>query len=63
MENAKILIVDDDPDYTKALQVILESGQYTVVTAANRAEGMDKIRDDKPALVILDVIQIMTMFE
>jgi len=56
MENAKILVVDDDPDYTKALQAILESGQYTVVTAADRTEGMDKIRNDKPGLVILDVM-------
>lgn len=56
MSNAKILIVDDDPDYTKALQAILESGQYAVVTAANRTEGMEKIKEDKPALVILDVM-------
>lgn len=56
MANAKILIVDDDPDYTKALQAILESGQYAVVTAANRTEGMEKIKDDKPDLVILDVM-------
>ncbi len=56
MENAKILIVDDDPDITKALQTILESERYTVVTAADRAEGMKKIRNDKPNLVILDVM-------
>ncbi|MGB2809305.1 MAG: response regulator [Sedimentisphaerales bacterium] len=56
MENAKILLVDDDPDYTKALKATLESGQYTVITAANRTEGMEKIRNDKPCLVILDVM-------
>ena len=56
MENAKILIVDDDLDLTKALQVILESENYTVVTAADRAEGMEKIRTDKPDLVLLDVM-------
>ncbi|MHC4693695.1 MAG: response regulator [Planctomycetota bacterium] len=56
MANAKILIVDDDPDYTKALQVILESGQYSVITAANRTEGMDNIKSDKPDLVIMDVM-------
>ena len=56
MENVKILIVDDDPDFTKALKVILESDQYTVVTAADRLEGMEKIRIDKPSLVILDVM-------
>ena len=56
MENAKILIVDDDMDLTKALQVTLESKQYTVITAADRTEGMNKIRADKPDLIILDVI-------
>ncbi|MHC4461951.1 MAG: response regulator [Planctomycetota bacterium] len=56
MKSAKILVVDDDPDFTKALQTILESGQYAVVTAADRTEGMEKIRTDKPDLVILDVM-------
>ena len=56
MANEKILIVDDDLDLTKALQVILESENYTVVTAADRAEGMEKIRTDKPDLVLLDVM-------
>ena len=56
MENTKILIVEDDPDFTKALKVTLESEQYAVVTAADRTEGMEKIRNDKPDLVILDVM-------
>ncbi len=56
MENAKILIVDDDQDITEALQAILESEQYTVLTAADRTEGMEKIRTNKPDLVILDVM-------
>lgn len=43
-------------DLTKALQVTLESKQYTVITAADRTEGMNKIRADKPDLIILDVI-------
>ena len=56
MENAKILIVDDDMDLTKALQATLESKQYTVITAADRTEGMNKIKADKPDLIILDVM-------
>ncbi len=56
MENAKILVVDDDLDFTKAIKVVLESEQYNVVTAANRTEGMEKIRIDKPDLVMLDVM-------
>jgi DNA-binding response OmpR family regulator len=56
MENAKILIVDDDPDLTKALKATLESKSYIVITASNGSEGMDKINTDKPDLLILDVM-------
>jgi DNA-binding NtrC family response regulator len=44
MENPKILIVDDDIDHTKSIQVILESKHYNVVTASDRNEGMEKIK-------------------
>ena len=56
MENAKILIVDDDLDFTKALKVTLESANYNIVTACDRAEGMEKIKSERPDLVILDVM-------
>ena len=56
MENAKIVVVDDDQDIRDCLQEILEGRQYTVVTAANRTEGMEKIRTEKPDLIILDVM-------
>lgn len=56
MEMAKILIVDDDSDLRQALKATLQSKQYAVVTAADRSEGMDKIKGEKPDLVILDVV-------
>jgi len=56
MENAKILIADDDQDIRESLQALLEYQQYTVVTAANREEGMKKIKTEKPDLIILDVM-------
>lgn len=56
MENAKILIVDDDQDFATVLKTILEGQQYTVFTATDRVEGMEKIKSDKPDLVILDVM-------
>jgi CheY-like chemotaxis protein len=56
MENAKIMIVDDDPDYIKVVKTILENEQYTVVTAGDKTEGMEKIRAEKPDLAILDVM-------
>ena len=56
MANAKIMIVDDDPDYINVVKTILEREQYTVVTAGDKAEGMEKIRAEKPDLAILDVM-------
>lgn len=56
MGNAKIIVVDDDQDIRDSLQAILEAQQYTVATAADRNEGMEKIKAEKPDLAILDVM-------
>jgi len=56
MENPKILIVDDDVDLTKAMRVTLESQQYIVTTATDKTEGMATAREEKPNLIILDVM-------
>ena len=56
MENAKIIVVDDDPGIRDSLQMILTSHHYTVITAANRTEGMNKIKTEKPDLPILDIM-------
>lgn len=56
MEKAKILIVDDDLDLANAMQAILESRDYTVVIASDKAGGMELVRIEKPDLLILDVI-------
>jgi CheY-like chemotaxis protein len=56
MKNAKILIVDDDLDLIKALKVTLESENYSVVTASEPMEGMEKIKAERPDLIILDVM-------
>jgi len=56
MGKAKILIADDDQDIRESLQAILEGRQYTVVTAADKTEGMEKIKTEKPDLIILDVM-------
>jgi CheY-like chemotaxis protein len=56
MADAKILVADDDQDIRDSLQNILESRQYTVVTAADKTESMEKIKAEKPDLVILDVM-------
>lgn len=56
MENANILIVDDDPDFAAMMKVALEGDNYTVETAPGRAEGMEKLKASKPDLLILDVM-------
>ena len=53
---AKILVVDDDPDFVESTRMVLESAGYEVISAANGDEGLAKVRSDKPDLVILDVI-------
>lgn len=56
MGKHNILIVDDDVDLTDSLKAILERAGYAATAAANRAEGMERIRTERPDLVILDVM-------
>ena len=56
MAKAKILVTDDDQDIRDSLQAILEAQDYEVITAADKAEGMEKIKTEKPDLMILDVM-------
>ncbi len=51
-----ILLVDDDKDLVRSIQVILENQNYTVLTAHNKAEGMTKLKEGKPDLLVLDVM-------
>ena len=52
----KILIVDDDPDITDALSMILESKGYNVVTAQDGIEGLASLKAEKPDVMILDLL-------
>lgn len=53
---AKVLIVDDDPDVVEACRLFLEKEKHQVSAAHNRADGMKAVREQKPDLLILDVI-------
>ena len=50
-----ILVVDDDPDFVEVMRLILENG-YEVNTAANGKQALQRMREDKPDLVLLDVM-------
>jgi len=51
-----ILVVDDDPDLVEALAMKLESKDFRVTKAYDGVEAWEKIRADKPDLIILDVM-------
>ncbi|MBU0492734.1 MAG: response regulator [Chloroflexi bacterium] len=53
---SKILIVDDDPDFVDTTQLVLESQGYEVISASNGDQGLVKVREEQPDLVILDVV-------
>jgi len=53
---AKILIVDDDPDFVEVTRIVLEQANHEVIAATSGDEGFRRAKTDHPALVILDVI-------
>lgn len=56
MANPKILIIDDDPDIVEAMRMPLEANSYEVISASSGKEGMQKVKDEVPDLIILDVM-------
>jgi CheY-like chemotaxis protein len=56
MLSAKILVVDDDPDFVEIMRTILEANAYEVVTAANGNQAMAQVKAERPDLMILDIM-------
>jgi two-component system alkaline phosphatase synthesis response regulator PhoP len=53
---AKVLVVDDHPQIVRLLQRVLETERHEVITAADGEEALQKVRDERPAMVVLDVM-------
>jgi CheY-like chemotaxis protein len=53
---AKVLVVDDDPDFVKVTTKVLEKAGHKVVPAANGAKALQIMRQDRPDLVLLDIM-------
>ncbi len=56
MPAAKILVVDDDPDFIEITRMVLEKAGYQVVSANNGAVALDRVKAEKPDLLLLDVM-------
>jgi len=52
----KILAVDDEKHIVRLVQVNLERAGYTVVTANDGKEALQKVSEEHPDLVVLDVM-------
>ena len=55
-ENPKILIVDDEDDIRKLLTRVLSQKGYSVIEASKGLEALQKVRDAKPDVILLDAM-------
>ena len=55
-EEVKILIIEDDEDTVEAMKLTLEAQSYTVISAYDPEEGLRKAKEEKPDLIMLDVM-------
>ena len=54
-EKKKILVLDDEPDVVTYLVSLFEDNNYSVVSAVDGKEGMEKVKTEKPDLITLDI--------
>ena len=52
----KIMVVDDEPDVVDLVKLVLESDGFNVVTAYGGREALEKIDQEMPDLVLLDIM-------
>jgi CheY-like chemotaxis protein len=60
MADEKILVVDDDPDLVEVMRLTLEAAGYQIFSASSGAEGLEKVKEIDPDLIILDVMMDYT---
>lgn len=53
---AKVLVVDDDPDFVKVTTKVLEQAGYDVISAPNGAKALQTMRQERPDVVLLDIM-------
>ena len=55
MTNARILVVDDEPQIRRVMRTMLTAQGYMVSDARSGEEALDRIRNEKPDLILLDM--------
>jgi two-component system response regulator VicR len=56
MAGEKILCIEDEPQMIDLIKLILETRGYEVVGAEGGQEGLEKMRSEKPDLILLDLM-------
>ncbi len=56
MPKKKILVVDDEVDFLEVIKIRLQANDYEVITAANGEEALKKVKNEKPDVVLLDIL-------
>ena len=51
----RVLVVDDDPATVELLREFLSAKGYEVITAGDGAEGLRRVKEERPHLILLDV--------
>jgi len=54
--DGKILVVEDIPNVLDLLEITLKFRGYQVMTARNGKEALERITDEKPALIVTDIL-------
>ena len=52
---ADILLVEDDPDISELVQLFLEAAGHRVRVARNGREGLERLEERLPEVVVMDV--------
>ena len=53
---ARIYVIDDDEQLLRMVGLMLERGGHSVTLLSDPMKGLEKIRDDKPDMIVLDVM-------
>ncbi|NIP81628.1 MAG: response regulator [Gemmatimonadetes bacterium] len=52
----RVLVIDDDPDFRESIESLLRSEGYEVAVARSGREGLERLSEERPDLIILDIM-------
>jgi two-component system response regulator MtrA len=52
----KVLVIDDDPNMTELLMLLLKASGFEVIVCNNGLDGVQKAKSESPDVILLDMI-------